>query len=172
MKKRKFPLVNIILLAAVVIVLVTVNRPKALPDARNCSYLIDGEVVKLVDGRSDIEIEEGAASRQVTEFIISAGGSDLNGDGRADSAVFLRQNSGGSGTFYYAAAAFDTGKGYSGSNAVFIGDRIEPVDIEFEDEVVIISWLDRAEGESFSVKPSVEKSMRLFFNTGRLRSAE
>ncbi len=160
---------NIALLAAVVIVLITVNRPKVLPDTRNCSYLIDGELVELVDGRSEVELVEGAASRQITEFIIGSGGADLNGDGRADSAVFLRQSAGGSGTFYYIAAAFDTGNGYSGTNAVFIGDRIEPLDISFDGDVVIISYLDRAENEPFSVKPTHEKTMRLRFKAGLLR---
>jgi len=168
MQKRKFPIINIVILAAVVFVLITVNRNKAVPDERTCSYIIEGEVVQLIGGSSDVEISEGAASRQLTDFIISKGGSDLNGDSRSDSVVFLRQSSGGSGTFYYVAAALGTGKGYRGTNAVFIGDRIEPLDISFDGEAVIVTFLGRGDGEPYSAKPTVEKELRLRIEDGLL----
>ena len=168
MQKRKFPLINIVILVVIAIVFITVNNKKVVTDERNCSYIIGGEMVVLVDGQSDIEIVKGSASRQLTSFIISQGGADLNGDGRGDSLVYLRQTSGGSGTFYYIAAALGTGRGYRGTNAVFLGDRIEPLDITFEGSTAVVSYLDRADGESFSVKPSVEKFLRLKIEDGQL----
>jgi hypothetical protein len=156
------------LLVVIIIVLVTFRMKRPIPDERNCSYLIDGEVVTLVDGRSVAEIVEGSASKQVTDFIISKGGPDLNGDGRGDSAVFLRQRSGGSGTFYFIAAAFSLKNGYEGTNAVFLGDRIEPLDIEFDGDIIIVTYLDRLKGESFSEKPSDRKVIELMIEDGVL----
>ncbi|MBI9107572.1 MAG: hypothetical protein JEZ04_12570 [Spirochaetales bacterium] len=168
MEKRKFPLINVALLSAIVIIFITINKPGAPPDEQNCSYIIGGEVIELTGGRSDIEIVEGAASRQLTDFIISKGGGDLNLDGRGDSVVFLRQSSGGSGTFYYAAAALGSPKGCRGTNAVFLGDRIEPLDISFDEDIIIITYRGRADGESFSEKPSLERMMRLQIKDGTL----
>lgn len=172
MHKRRFPLMNIALLTVVIIVLVIVNSNRGIPDERNCSFIIDDQRITLVDGRSDLEITEGSASRQVTDFIINYGGFDLNGDSRKDSIVFLRQRSGGSGTFYYIAAALGTGDGYRGSEAVFIGDRVEPLDIDYDGEFVLVSWMDRLEGESYSVKPSVEAFARFRFEDGELQLVE
>jgi heat shock protein HslJ len=91
---------------------------------------------------------------------------DFNSDGRMDIAFVLTQDTGGSGTFYYAVAAINTPDGYKGSNAVFLGDRIAPQATRMNSEngrvgVIEVAYVDRNEGEDFSVIPSVGKSMLL-----------
>ena len=161
------PLVNILIVCILLASALFFRQRRDIPDERNSSYEIDGLEVSLKDGKSSLDIEEGAASRLETEFIISRAG-DLNADGRADAALFLRQRSGGSGTFYYIAAALAAGGGYEGLNAVFLGDRIEPQDITIEDGLVTAVFLDRRDDQAFSAAPSVETTVRLELRDGRL----
>jgi hypothetical protein len=43
--------------------------------------------------------------------------------------LLITHDPGGSGTFYYVAAAINVNKRYQGTNAVLLGDRIAPMDI-------------------------------------------
>ena len=65
-----------------------------------------------------------ATSTGFTSYSSAVG--DLNGDGTPDVAFLLTQSPGGSGTFYYAVVALRTATGYTGTNAVLLGDRIAP----------------------------------------------
>ena len=72
------------------------------------------------------------------------------------------QETGGSGTFFYAVAALDLVGGYVGSHGVLLGDRIAPQTTELRaDGVVVVSYADHAPGESLSTPPSVAKSIWL-----------
>ncbi|WP_141233469.1 hypothetical protein [Lysobacter antibioticus] len=119
-------------------------------DARNATYIVEGEPVTLVDGIDVRAIVPGAASKQITRFIGRETELDLDGDGRKDMAFLLTQDMGGSGTFYYAAAALNTPQGYKGTNAVFLGDRIsvQKVDVVAERPSEFwVSYGERATGE-------------------------
>jgi hypothetical protein len=70
---------------------------------------------------------------------------DLNEDGNEDAALFLVHQPGGSGTFYYIAAALNANGGFRGTNAVLLGDRIAPQTIEIRDGVVNRSYTDLPE---------------------------
>jgi heat shock protein HslJ len=95
-------------------------------DPQNATYLIEGQPVTLVNGAAEQPSAPGSASSAATRYFGNAVELDLNGDGRVDSGLLLVQDAGGSGTFYYVAAALDTGSGYVGTNAILLGDRIAP----------------------------------------------
>ena len=95
-------------------------------DPQNATYLIEGEAVTLVNGTAEKAVAPGSASKQVTTYFGNAVELDLNADGLMDSAFLLTQDSGGSGTFFYTAAALKTAGGYLGTNAILLGDRIAP----------------------------------------------
>ncbi|MGO1003653.1 hypothetical protein [Lysobacter sp. CA196] len=132
------------------------SPPKAAPaastvrpakDAKNATYMIDGELITLVDGVDEKTIVPGAASKQVTRYTEHEFEMDLNDDGRKDRVFLLTQDSGGSGTFYYAAAALNTPQGYQGTNAVFIGDRIAVQYFKADPEQPSQFWISYAERE-------------------------
>jgi hypothetical protein len=102
------------------------SAPALGKDPQNATYIIEGQAVTLVDGTSATAIAPGSASKQVTSYFGNEAELDLNTDGSMDSAFTLVQNSGGSGTFYYTAAALKTAGGYLGTNAILLGDRIAP----------------------------------------------
>jgi len=126
-------------------------------DPQNATYLIDGKAITLVNGVAEIEAAPGSASKQVIRYFGNSVDIDLNGDGAIDSAFLLEQDSGGSGVFYFAAAALNTPDGYVGTNAIFIGDRVAPqnTEIDFNDSTqFIVNYLDRKPDEPMSAQPS------------------
>ena len=98
----------------------------AAKDEKNAEYIIDGQRVKLVNGVAEMEAAPGSASKITTRYFGNEVRSDMNGDGREDIAFLLTQQTGGSGTFFYAVAALKRGDRYIGSKAVLLGDRIAP----------------------------------------------
>jgi hypothetical protein len=130
-------------------------------DARNITYKIEGKEVILKDGQA----QDGG---NITKIFDANTKGDVNGDGVEDVMVMLTQDLGGSGTFFYVAVAIKTDSGYTGSNAVLLGDRIAPQTQEIHNGLIVINYADRNPGEPFTVQPSVGKSLYLEFFKGTL----
>jgi heat shock protein HslJ len=151
----------------------TAGVAPARADQRNLEYTIGGRRVLLVDGVAEEPAAPGSAARIVTRYLGNEVRGDLNGDGREDVAFLLTQEPGGSGTFFYAAAALDTAQGLVGSHAVYIGDRIAPQTTELRaDGVIVVNFADRAPGESFATPPGVAKSLWLKLDPATLEIGE
>ncbi len=97
---------------------------------------------------------------------------DINGDGIEDVVFLLTQNDGGSGTFYYAAAAIRTATGYQGKNAIYLGDRIAPQTTSINDQIIEVNFATRKPDEPMTTRPSVGMTMRLKFEDGSLVAIE
>lgn len=128
---------------------------KVAADPRNAAYLIEGEEIILVNGKSEKEAVPGSASKTITQYFGNEARADFNGDGIEDVAFLLTQDSGGSGTFYYVAAVLSSTDGYKGTNAIFLGDRIAPQTTEFRNGEIIVNYADRKPGESMTTDPSL-----------------
>jgi len=161
------------LLIAVVVVVAVVagvyalsrNQAKdqaAVFDPLNATYTIEGQPITLVNGTAE--------TNATTMFGEPVSG-DLNGDGKADAAVMLVQNPGGSGTFYYVAAAINTAHGAQGTNAILLGDRVAPQNIQIENGQVIANYADRKPGEPMTTMPSVGVSMYLIYDGSKLATS-
>lgn len=132
--------------------------------AKDATYVIDGKVVALKNGVSEIELEPGSASKIVTRYFGNEVKLDIDSDGRQDEVFLLTQETGGSGTFYYVVAALNKENGYVGSQGLFLGDRIAPQTTEISRNpthvnVVVVNYADRKPGDSFADAPSVGKSI-------------
>ena len=140
---------------------------------KDAEYVIQGERIKLQNGVAESETAPGSASKTVTKYFGNEVMSDLNNDGREDVTFLLTQETGGSGTFYYVVAALNTERGYVGTEAVFLGDRIAPQTTEKgSGKIVIVNYADRAQGEDFSISPSVGKSIALLLDPETLQFGE
>lgn len=143
----------------------------AAADVEDGTYLVDGRSITLVDGLSEIETAPGSASRLVTRYFGNAVDLDLDGDGRMDRAFLLQQEGGGSGTFFYVVAAMGTAEGYTGTDAVLLGDRIAPQSTELaadDPAAFVVNYADRNPGEAMSARPSVGVSKRFKLRDGAL----
>jgi hypothetical protein len=137
-------------------------------DPLNATYVIENQSVTLVNGKTESSAAPGSATKITTTIFGQPVSGDLNGDGKADAAVIIVQNPGGSGTFYYAAAAIDTGHGTKGTNAILLGDRIAPQNIQVTNGEIIANYADRNPGEPFATQPSLGVSKYLILNGGTL----
>lgn len=167
---------KIVLIIAVIIIIggagyliyqsATEQKPAA--DVRNTAYLIENEEVVLVNGRAEKEIVPGSASKIITQYFGNEVRADFNNDGTEDVVFLLTQNSGGSGTFFYVAAALNSKYGYKGTNAILLGDRIAPQTTEFREGEIIVNYADRKPGEPMTTNPSTGVSKYLKITDGRL----
>jgi hypothetical protein len=124
----------------------------------NASYIINGVEISLVDGK--------AVTDPKTSTVVFGAPTigDLNGDNIDDAALIITQDSGGSGVFYYVAAAINTERGAKGTNAVLLGDRIAPQNVEIKDGQIIANYADRKIGEPMTTAPSVGVSKYFALN--------
>ena len=98
----------------------------AAQDYKNATYIIEERPIALANGISELEATPGSNAKIITRYFGNEVRHDLDDDGREDVVFLLTQETGGSGTFFYAVAALNTPAGYVGSQAFFLGDRIAP----------------------------------------------
>ncbi|XKT74343.1 MAG: hypothetical protein ACJKTH_03235 [Patescibacteria group bacterium UBA2163] len=143
-------------------------------DYKNIEYSIDGQNVMLKNGIAETDTGSNAESKTVTRYFGNEFVTDLNDDGRDDVVFLLTQETGGSGTFYYAVAALNTEDGYVGSDGYLLGDRVAPQTIGESPNprhvnVVVVNYVDRAPGEPMTTQPSIGKSAYLKLDLERMQ---
>lgn len=141
------------------------KQGEGLPQSeKDAAYVVEGQLVQLANGMAQKTIPDSSEMIETRYFGNEARG-DLNGDGMADVAFLLTQQSGGTGTFFYVVAALGGKDGYRGSQAFFLGDRIAPQTTNIgEGGIVIVNYADRGQDEPMSAQPSVGKTVRLTLN--------
>jgi len=141
-------------------------------DVKNTTYIIEGSLVRLVNGVSETPAAPDSASKITTTYFGNEATGDLNGDGKPDTAFLLTQSSGGSGTFYYVTVALQTNDGYRGTNAILLGDRIAPQTTEIKNGVITVNYADRKSGEPMSTSPSLGISKYFHVVSGNLEEIQ
>lgn len=147
-------------------------RPEPAFDPLNAAYTIEGQSVKLTGGKASTEAAPGSAAKVTTQVFGEPILGDLNNDGRADAAVMLAQDTGGSGTFYYVAAALGTAAGTMGTNALLLGDRIAPQTLEIKGGQMIANYAERRPNEPMTTSPSIGVSKYFVVQNGVLTAAQ
>lgn len=158
----------------------TINPPAQKNEAlgpKNATYTINGEKVTLSNGITSTPAVPGSASKITTTYFGNEVTHDFDKDGRPDTAFLLTQETGGSGIFYYLVVALNTTRGYVGSDALLLGDRIAPQSTQMSQnkstpDVIVVNYASRKPGEAFTVKPSVGKSMWVKLDTKTMRLGE
>lgn len=146
----------------------TASENSLLKGILNTTYTIENKKVHLVDGRAEQTIVPGAATKITTVVQGTPVYGDLNGDGRTDAALFLKHETGGSGTFLYVTAAIAANGGYSGTDAILLGDRIYPEIIHILNGEIVVEYKDRKPDQSMSTPPTVIKNSRFSLTGNKL----
>lgn len=125
-------------------------------DPKNATYAIEGDSITLINGKAEKEIAPGSASK-IEVMVWGEPTTDLKADEANDAALILTYSAGGSGTFYYIAAALqDPQSGEAiGTNAILLGDRIAPENISIDNRTIVVNYADRKSNEPMSSSPSV-----------------
>jgi len=135
---------------------------------RDCTYQVDGQHIKLTEGIAEFPAAPGSTTKNRTEVFGEPVYGDLNGDGEDDAALFLVSRPGGSGTFYYVAAALRAGRTYCGTNAVLLGDRVTPRSIEVNKGALVVTYADRRAEDPMVDAPTVRTTQCLVVRGGEL----
>ncbi|MGB5745324.1 MAG: META domain-containing protein [Sedimenticolaceae bacterium] len=151
-----------------------VARPPAQPqsDPLNTTFVIGDRPVRLIHGEDEQPAAPGSSSKIITRIWGAPVAADLNGDGIDDAVLILTQSTGGSGTFYYAAAAIAEPTCYKGTAGVLLGDRVKPQSIDIDATKARISFLTRGYGESFADDPTVPRQIDVIYVAKDRRLAE
>ena len=134
----------------------------------NAAYIIEGQEIRLHEGKASKQAAPGSATMIRTLIFGNPQYGDLNHDGFDDAVVLLGHLPGGSGNFFYVAAALFDGSGWKGTRAVFLGDRIIPESIEIKNGLVTVHYLDRRPDEPFSTPAAVETEKKMILNGNAL----
>jgi hypothetical protein len=127
--------------------------PLAANSPANTSYFLENAWIKLENGRAAWQTAPGSASDTRVELWGDAVHGDVTFDGDTDALIFLLYEGGGSGTFFYLAAALSEKGQYRGTNAIWLGDRIGPPAARVRNGVITVEYLDRRPDEPMTAAP-------------------
>jgi hypothetical protein len=119
-------------------------------DPLNATYIVEGQPIRLIHGRCETTSAPGSASKTITSVFGKPVYGNIDGKGDVDAALILTHDPGGSGTFYYAAAALDVNGFYLGTHAILLGDRVAPQNISVRNGVIVANYATRRRDESMS----------------------
>jgi hypothetical protein len=134
----------------------------------NTTYQIGKDLVTLKNGISETQLPNSSAIVKTKIFGEPVFG-DLDGNGDDDAGLILTYESGGSGTFYYAASAINYNGDFQGTNAILLGDRIAPQNIEIREGILIANYAERKPNEPMTTQPSIGVSKYIRFENGILK---
>ena len=147
------------------------NTPPELSALLNLPITIDGENFTLSNGaaeKSNGAAEKvsapGSAAQNTVALVGEPVTGDVTGDGKPDAALLIRNDPGGSGTFYYAVVAVGEGGSYRATNALPLGDRITPQAVDFAGGRFIYRFVERGAEESMAQTPTLERSVSVVFD--------
>lgn len=150
-----------------------VSDRKSSPEISDLTITIDTQEFDMSDGVAVIPPSQGSATANTLRLIGVPVLGDSDDDGNPDAALLVQHDPGGSGTFYYAVVAINDGGSYRASNALLLGDRIEPRAVEFADGRFVYTYAERRPGDAMSERGTVEKSVTVTVDdsTGAISSS-
>ena len=140
-------------------------------DPLNATYLIGNDAVTLSGGQAQHPVVPGSAGQVETRVFGEPEWGDLDADGDEDAAVVLLHRTGGSGSFFYIAAAIRTQDGFIGTNAVLLGDRVALRSLQVRNGVLMADYADRRATQPMLAAPTVAYTKYLALQAGELVAA-
>jgi len=143
--------------------------PAPATDPLRATYIIEGQEIRLIDGRCETESAPGSASKTITSVFGKPVYGNIDGKGDVDAALVLTFDPGGSGTFFYVAAALDVDGIFLGTRAILLGDRVAPQKISIRNGLIVANYADRTTGEPMAVPSSVGRSKYLVLDRNEIK---
>ena len=147
----------------------TPKTSEGRPDLSNATFIFEEESITLEKGKNERRIVEDSDIKEettITDFIAYG---DLNNDNKEDAAAIIVQSGGGSGVFVYVAGYISGTVRYKGTNAILLGDRVNPQDISIKNGVINVNYLDRNPDEALASEPTVSVSKQFTYKNQELQ---
>lgn len=125
---------------------------------------INDQAFTLTNGIAEQPAGPGSAGTNSVRVVGDPVSGDITGDGKPDTALLLRNDPGGSGTFYYAVVAVNKGGSWWATNTLPLGDRIAPEAVTFDGGQFHYRFKERPADEAMAATPSVEKTVDVRFD--------
>lgn len=167
---KKIIILLVILITAYYFLWPLVQKPQI--DPLNSTYLINNKEIKLTKGLNETPAAPGSAAMIRTSIFGVPALGNMNNDKRPDAAVFITQNTGGSGTFFYIVILLNTKKGIKSTNSILLGDRIYPESMIINQGQLSISYYTRTPGESMTSPPTMNVAKNLIVENNTLIEGE
>ncbi len=156
MKKTIILYATIIILLPIITYYIMHKKPQ-IPNVNNQVYVVGDESYTVIDGKSGDDL---------IVFGEPVYG-DLDKDGDTDAAVYIVNQSKGTGVFYYAVLVINNNGKYIPTSTMFLGDRIAPQNVEIHEGRAVYNFADRRANEPMSVEPSYAKSVWVHYDIAR-----
>jgi len=137
-------------------------------DPLNATYKIDGSPIPLKYGKYEEILTPDSTSKIKVDVFGEPIYADIDGDGDTDASLYLTYNAGGSGTFFYLVAAIYNDGIYTGTDAILLGDRISPQNINIQHGIIMANFAERKNDEPMSTRPSMGKTIYSYIKDGNL----
>jgi hypothetical protein len=124
-------------------------------DPLNASYRIEGSDIPLRNGYFETPAAPDSATKITVAAVDSPVYGDLNADASPDAALALVYQAGGSGTFFYIAAAVNQAGVYRGTNALLLGDRIRFKALDIQRRNIVAEFTDRKPDDAMAAAPTL-----------------
>ncbi len=138
-----------------------VSDRKSSPEISDLTITIDTQEFAMSDGVAVIPPSQGSETANTLRLIGEPVMGDVDNDGNPDAALLIQHDPGGSGTFYYAVVAIDDGISYRASNALLLGDRIEPRTVMFTDGRFVYNYAERQPGDAMSERRTIKRNVTI-----------
>ncbi len=114
---------------------------------------IDTTASSVTTSSTSVTDSTATSSMVVTKIFGSPVVGDI-GAGSTTVVAFVTQETGGSGTFFYAIAFLNKNNKFANTNPVFLGDRIAPQGLSISGGIALFNYCERNPGEPFTTQPS------------------
>jgi hypothetical protein len=146
--------------------------PISKNDPLSATYTINDKKYPLINGKLEKEIAPSGASKEIVRVFGMPVFADLDKDGDLDAVMYLNQETGGSGSFFYVVVAVNDNEIYKGTNAMFLGDRIAPQNINIIEGRAVANFVERRADEPMTTKPSIGKSVWVHLDVKNMEIGE
>ena len=136
------------------------------------SYLIENDWIQLDNGFAEWPAAPGSASKVRVSLFGETFYGEINKNEKDDAVLFLTYSGGGSGNFYYIAAALQEKGHFRGTNGILLGDRIAEPTTTVQNGLVTVKYLDRKHDEPMAAEPSVLQTRYFILVNSRLREVK
>ncbi len=132
------------------------DKSKEDADPKSQSYYVEGKMVKMIDGMGILPADplKGSATSAVM-VLDGATAFDINQDGVDDKVLLLVLKNNKEYYEYYITAMLSLHTGYTGANAIYLGQDIASTTVSFRNKELLVTYTKKQKKESLQMSTRI-----------------